>query len=328
MSCFSKAIGAIALATGLAAGLSAGAANAADFPNRPITWVVPYTPGGITDTGSRMVADAWSKILGESVIVENKPGAGGTVGTAFVARAEPDGYTLIYATQGTIAASPWLRKELQYDPTKDFVPVHSLAQSHNMVVISKTAPFKTIPELVAYAKANPGKVNFGSAGVGTSTHLSMELFKTVAGIDGLHIPYKGSSPALNDLLAGRIDVLFDYAVSSSPHVEAGSIIAVATNGPVRNPLFPDTQTMEELGFPDATAGSWSSIAVPAGTPQEVVDKLAETFAQALASEEVTAYLDKFGSRKYDLAKDDLAAFWASQSDVWKGVIDAAGIQKK
>lgn len=319
-----KALGALVAV----AGLAAGAASAADFPDRPITWIVPYTPGGITDTGSRVVADQWSKILGQSVVVENKPGAGGTVGTEFVARAAPDGYTVIYATQGTMAASPWLRKGLRYDPLADFIPMHSLAQSHNMVVVSKTAPFQTLPELVEYAKANPGKVNFGSAGVGTSTHLSMELFKAVAGIDGLHIPYKGSAPAMNDLLAGRIDVLFDYAVSSSPHVEAGNIVAVATNGPVRNPLFPDTPTMEELGYPDATAGSWSSIAVPAGAPQEVVDVLAESFGKALETPEVTEYLGKFGSRKYDLAKDDLAAFWAEQSDVWKGVIEAAGIEPK
>lgn len=311
----------------LAAG-AAGAAMAADFPTRPISWVVPYTPGGITDTGSRVVADQWSRILGQPVVVENKPGAGGTVGTEFVARAEPDGYTVIYATQGTMAASPWLQSGLRYDPLKDFVPIHSFAASHNIILAAKSAPFKTIPELVEYAKANPGKVNFGSAGVGTSTHLSMELFKTVAGIEGLHIPYKGSAPAMNDLLAGRIDVLFDYAVSSKPHVEAGTVVAIATNAPDRHPAFPELSTLAELGYPDATSGSWSSIAAPAGTPPEVIEILARTFGEALATPEVTEYLDRVGSRKYDLATEELAEYWQEQSAVWKDVIERAGIAPK
>ena len=200
----------IPLAILLASVVFIARASAEEFPNRPITWVVPFAPGGITDTTSRIVAEEMSKTLGQSVLIDNRGGGGGTVGTEQVARAKPDGYTMIYGTQGTMAAYVSLRKNLPYDPLTSFLPVHLVGESPNLFVAYRDAPYNSVPEFIAYAKQNPGKVTFSSSGVGTATHLVAELFKTVAGVEMLHVPYKGSAPALNDLIAGRVDVMFDY----------------------------------------------------------------------------------------------------------------------
>ena len=317
------------LAMGAALALAAPASLLAeDFPTRPVTWVVPYSPGGITDTGARVIAEDMGKALGQPVVVENRPGSGGVVGTEFVARADADGYTLIYGTQGTMAAAVSLREELRYDPLADFHPLHFIGASHNIVVIPSDRPYKTVQELVDYAKAHPGELNFGSAGVGTSSHLSMELFREVAGLEGAHVPYKGSAPALNDLLAGRIDVLFDYAVSSSPHAEAGGLIAIATNGGERNVLFPDTPTMAEAGFPDATSGSWSMILAPAATPPERIEILTRAAHAAMTSQAVVDYYARYGSELRELEGEEAKAFIAEEIDIWAKVIEAAGVPKQ
>lgn len=186
--------------------LSATATYAQDFPSKPITWIVPYTPGGITDTRSRLIADEFGKALGGTVIVENKPGAGGTLGVEYVSRAEPDGYTIIYGSLGTFAAAPSLYKTLRYDSVKDFAPIHMMALSPNTLIAYKDRPYNTPEELVAYAKEHPGEVTVGLAGIGTGTHLASELFANAAGIEFLQVPYKGSAPMLNDLIAGRRDM--------------------------------------------------------------------------------------------------------------------------
>ncbi|MDI1264682.1 MAG: tripartite tricarboxylate transporter substrate binding protein, partial [bacterium] len=208
-------------------------AFAEDFPNRPITWVVPFAPGGITDTTSRIVAEEMGKTLGQTVLIDNRGGGGGTVGTEQVARSKPDGYTMIYGTQGTMAANVTLRKNLSYDPLTTFLPVHLVGESPNLFVAFHGAPYNTVQEFIAYAKANPGKVTFSSSGVGTATHLVAELFKSVAGIEMQHVPYRGSAPALNDLIAGRVDVMFDYPVSVGPHVDARKLKVMATTAPDR-----------------------------------------------------------------------------------------------
>ena len=208
-------------------------AVAENFPSRPITWIVPFAPGGITDTTSRLVAEEMAKSLGQSVLIDNRGGAGGTVGTEQAARSNPDGYTILYGTQGTMAANVSLRKNLSYDPLTSFLPVHLMAETPNIFVAYQGAPYNSVSEFVAYAKKHPGKVTYSSAGVGTGTHLVAELFKTVTGIDMLHVPYKGSAPALNDLIAGRVDVMFDYPVSVGPHVEAGKLKVLATTAPAR-----------------------------------------------------------------------------------------------
>ena len=303
-------------------------ASAEEFPTRPITWVVPFAPGGITDTTSRIVAEEMSKTLGQTVLIDNRGGAGGTVGTEQVARAKPDGYTMIYGTQGTMAANVTLRKELSYDPLKSFVPVHLVGESPNLFVAFEGAPYNSVSEFIAYAKANPGKVTFSSSGVGTATHLVAELFKTVTGIEMLHVPYKGSAPALNDLIAGRLDVMFDYPVSVGPHVEAGKLKVLATTAPDRLRAFPNAPTMAELGLKEMTTQSWSSIMVPAGTPAAIVDRLAAAAHAALTSERVRNHFERVGTRPMMQQKAEMIPFIESEIKRWGDVIERAKLEKQ
>ncbi|MDP1907840.1 MAG: tripartite tricarboxylate transporter substrate binding protein, partial [Hyphomicrobium sp.] len=306
----------------------AAPAAAEEFPSRPITWIVPFTPGGITDTTSRLVADEMAKSLGQTVLIDNRGGAGGTVGTEQAARSAPDGYTILYGTQGTMAANVTLRKNLSYDPLKSFLPIHMMAESPNIFVAFEGAPFNTVPEFIAYAKKHPGKVTFSTAGVGTGTHLVAELFKTVAGIDMLHVPYKGSAPALNDLIAGRIDVMFDYPISVGPHVAAGKLKVLAATSPTRLKNMPDVPTMAELGLPDMTTQSWSSIMVPAGTPPAVVDRLAAAAHTALTSERVRSHFEKFGTTVMMQQKGEAIPFIEKEIKRWGDVIERAGLEKQ
>jgi tripartite-type tricarboxylate transporter receptor subunit TctC len=303
-------------------------ALAEEFPTRPITWVVPFAPGGITDTTSRIVAEEMSKTLGQTVLIDNRGGGGGTVGTEQVARARPDGYTMIYGTQGTMAANVTLRKELSYDPLKSFVPVHLVGESPNLFVAFEGTPYNSVPEFIAYAKANPGKVTFSSSGVGTATHLVAELFKTVTGIEMLHVPYKGSAPALNDLIAGRLDVMFDYPVSVGPHVEAGKLKVLATTAPERLRAFPNAPTMAELGLKEMTTQSWSCIMVPAGTPAAIVDRLAAAAHAALTSERVRTHFEKFGTRPMLQQKAEMIPFIEQEIKRWGDVIERAKLEKQ
>ena len=303
-------------------------ASADDFPSRPITWIVPFTPGGITDTTSRLVAEEMSRSLGQSVLIDNRGGAGGTVGTEQAARARPDGYTMLYGTQGTMAANVSLRKNLSYDPLTSFLPVHLVGQTPNIFVAYEGAPFNSVSEFISYAKRHPGKVTYSSSGVGTGTHLVAELFKTVTGVDMLHVPYKGSAPALNDLIAGRIDVMFDYQVSVGPHVEAGKLKVLATTAPERMKTMPDAPTMAELGLHDMTTESWSSIMVPAGTPAPVVDRLAAAAHAAMTSARVRTHFEKFGTRAMTQQKAEVTPFIEKEIKRWGDVIARAGLEKQ
>jgi tripartite-type tricarboxylate transporter receptor subunit TctC len=269
-----------------------------------------------------------AKTLGQTVLIDNRGGAGGTVGTEQVARAKPDGYTMIYGTQGTMAANVTLRKELSYDPLKSFLPVHLVGESPNLFVAFEGAPYKTVPEFIAYAKANPGKVTFSSSGVGTATHLVAELFKTVTGIEMLHVPYKGSAPALNDLIAGRLDVMFDYPVSVGPHVEAGKLKVLATTAPERLRAFPNAPTMAELGLMEMTTQSWSCIMVPAGTPAAIVDRLAAAAHAALTSERVRTHFERVGTRPMLLQKAEMIPFIEQEIKRWGDVIERAKLEKQ
>jgi tripartite-type tricarboxylate transporter receptor subunit TctC len=303
-------------------------ASAEEFPSRPITWVVPFAPGGITDTTSRIVAEEMSKALGQSVLIDNRGGAGGTVGTEQVARSKPDGYTMIYGTQGTMAAYVSLRKSLPYDPLTSFLPVHLVGESPNLFVAYHEAPYNSVPEFIAYAKQNPGKVTFSSSGVGTATHLVAELFKTTAGVEMQHVPYRGSAPALNDMIAGRVDVMFDYPVSVGPHVEAGKLKVLATTAPDRLRAYPNVPTMAELGMKDMTTQSWCSIMVPAGTPAPVVDRLAAAAHTAMTSERVRTHFEKFGTRPMMQQKAEMIPFIEKEIVRWRDVIERAGLEKQ
>ncbi len=308
--------------------LSATATYADDFPSKPITWIVPYTPGGITDTRSRLIADEFGKALGETVIVENKPGAGGTLGVEYVSRAEPDGYTIIYGSLGTFAAAPSLYKTLRYDSVKDFAPIHMMALSPNTLIAYKDRPYNTPEELVAYAKEHPGEVTVGLAGIGTGTHLASELFANAAGIEFLQVPYKGSAPMLNDLIAGRLDIAFDYAVSTAGHVESGSVKVLGVTSEQRLDLFPDAKTMIEAGIPEATTGSWSGIMAPAGTPPERIKILTDAFDTAMKSAPVVEAMARVQSQMVDMDGEEMGAFIAAERDRWSMIIEKAGIEKR
>lgn len=315
---------------GTAVALSFGATTlvAQDFPTKPVTWIVPYSPGGITDTRARLIAAEFGKALGQTVIVENKPGAGGTLGVEYVARSDPDGYTIIYGSLGTQAAAPSLYADLRYNSLEDFVPVHMMGSSPNTLIAYKDMPYDTPAELVAYAKKHPGEVTVGLAGIGTGTHLASELFANAAGIEVLHVPYKGSAPMLNDLIAGRLDIAFDYPVSTLGHVQSGSVKVLGVTSAERLALFPDGQTMAEAGFPDAETGSWSGIFAPAGTPPERVEILADAFATAMETTEVKDAFDKVQSEIWMMRGDEMQTYVADETERWTRIISDAGIEKR
>ena len=299
-------------------------ARAQTFPARAVTWVVPFTPGGVTDSGSRTVGKVWAEKLGQPVVIDNRPGGGGIVGTEHVAASKPDGYTVIYGTSGTMAANLALYGNVSYKPLVNFKPVHGMAETPLVCVANPSKPFKTFAAFIVYAKANPGQVNFGSAGPGTATHLSVELLQKVAGIKLTHIPYKGSSPALTDLIAGVTDMMCDYSVAVRSQIEAGKLVPLAVTAESRMRGHPDVPTVAELGFPAATIRAWSAVLVPAATPDAVVGRLAETFSAALKDPAAIRYMEENGSVPmfdYDPAK--LRGFIETEMKIWRELVETA-----
>ena len=298
---------------------------AQDYPNKPITWVVPFTPGGITDGGARIIAKALSEKIGQPVLVENRPGAGGVVGTEFVAKSKPDGYTMVYGTAGTIATNPVLYKTTSFDTRKDLVAVHGMGESPVVVVVNPSRPYKTIQELIDYAKKNPEKVNYASAGAGTTTHLSAELFQQVTGVKLTHVPYKGSAPALTDLIAGVADIMFDYPVTIMPQEAAGKLRSLVTLAPKRLAVMPNTPAISEAGYKAAEIGSWSGIFVAKGTPPDIVAKLGAAFGAALKDPSVTKYFADNGQVLLtDMTKDKFDPFVDNEMGKWKKLVETSG----
>jgi len=294
-----------------------GPVHAQSYPARPVTWVVPFAAGGITDHTSRLIAKHLSADLGQSVVVENRPGAGGSVGSEQVARATADGHTVLYGTQGTMAANPHLFKSLRYQPLRDFVPVHGMFASPNVIVANPSRPFQTLAAVVSYGKANPGKLSMASAGPGTATHLAGELMQVVTGIKMTHIPYKGSAPALTDLIGGRTDVMFDYAVSAGPHVLAGKLRGLAVTQPQRLALLPEVPTTVEAGVEGIETFSWSGLFVAAKTPPAIVARLTRGMEMAMASADAAKYAETHGSRiLIGMTGQTFAAFVEKDSARW------------
>lgn len=314
--------------TGLAISLvlaTSAVANEA-FPSRPITWVVPFGAGGVTDTASRVISKVMTVNAGQPVIVENRPGAGGIVGTEYVANAKPDGYTVLYASSGPMAVNPTLYKgKLSYDPLKSFVPVQALSKANMLIVVNPSAPFKTFPEMIAYAKKNPGKLNFGSPGQGTAQHLSAELLQAEAGIKMTHVPYKVGATQMSDLMSGVLDVSFEYPTVVRPYIEAGKLRVIGMNGEKRLKNFPDVPSIAEMGYPNAQNAGWSAVAVPAGTPPEVVRKLASLIQGALKDPVVMKYLDSNDSVPLtEIGPDQMPAFVASEIEKFRIVVERSG----
>lgn len=281
----------IALAAALLAALPA---VAQDYPNKAVKMIVPFPPGGGTDTVARPLAAKLSQILGQQFVIENRGGAGGTIGAALAAKSPPDGYTvLLYSVHGAVAASAY--KNLAYDLEKDLVPVTTAAIFPDVLVAANRVPAKTLPELLVYAKANPGKINCGSAGNGTSRHLSCEMFNLAAGIKATHVPYKGTGPATTALLAGEIDYIFEALGSASSFIRAGSVKPIMVTSARRSPSFPEIPTAIESGLPGFEVTSWYGLWVPAGTPRPVVMKLQAAVAKAFEDPEMKELWFKLGA---------------------------------
>src|SRR5262245_42669717 len=295
-----------------------------DFPNRPIPNVVPLAPGGTSDLLPRMVGEKLRLRWGQPVIVENKPGGALHLGTEAVARAAPDGYTLLLAPQSPLVLSPSLYRKLGYDPAA-FVPVTILARLPYVFVASPKVPASTIPELIEYAKANPDKLNFGTPGTGSAQHLAVEWFKILTGVRLTHVPYRGTAPALAELLAGHVQLMFDNAANALPQVREGKLRALAIGAPPRVAELPDVPAMAEF-FPSFLAASWFSLVAPPKTPPEVVAKLSHAVAEALRAPDVTKRLEGLGATPGGEPPDQTAAFLREETERWRKVIVEAGIR--
>jgi len=291
---------------------------------KPIRIVVPFPPGGATDILARDVAQKLTEAWGQQVIVDNRPGAGGNIGSELVAHSAPDGYTLEMGTVGTHAINASLYAKMPYDHVKDFAPVILVAGVPNVLVVNNAVPANSVAELIAYAKANPGKLNFASSGNGTSIHLSGELFKVMAGVQMTHIPYKGSAPALQDLLGGQVQLMFDNLPPSLPQIKAGKVRALAVTSLTRAPALPDVPTIAESGLPGFEASSWFGILAPAGTPPAIVAKLNAEIAKWLATPEAKEKLAKQGANAAGGTPEDFAKHIAAETAKWAKVVKDSG----
>jgi tripartite-type tricarboxylate transporter receptor subunit TctC len=291
--------------------------HAQSYPERPVKVIVPTPAGGPVDVVARLVGNYLSSAMGQAVVVDNRPGAGNTIGSKEAAQAEPDGYTLLYSSASGLVLAPMLQKNAGYDPLTSYDPIALVAQSSNILVVHPSLPVKTVGELVAYAKANPGKVNFSSGGIGVLPHLIGEWFKSAAGIDIVHVPYRGGGPSINDLVGGQVQMTFEGTSVLLPLIQSGKLRALATTSPKRIPQLPDLPTMAESGFPGFVSTSWTGLLAPAHTPRAVIDKLNAQINEGVRSPAFKAALAKLSSEPLggtpqaftDMIKGDIAK-WA------------------
>jgi tripartite-type tricarboxylate transporter receptor subunit TctC len=318
---------AVAIAAALACfGLAAQPLFADDYPSRPITDIVASTPGGGTDIVSRIFGEQLSKQLGQPFVVENIAGAGSLNGTVAAARATADGYTLQTGLNASMAVNPSLFAHLPYDPVDDFEPVGMLAEFPFAVVVSNNFPARSIKELIALAKTKPGEINYASAGNGTGQHLSMELFKTMTGINLAHVPYRGAAPAYSDVMSGQVPVFFDNLASALGQIKGGSVRALAVTGTKRSPLLPDVPTVEEAGVPGYSFYTWFGLWTPKGTPQPIIDRLHGEIQKAQADPGVQAKIAAAAGETLDMPLADIKPFLKAEIAKWGDVVKKAGIQ--
>ena len=307
-------------------GCVCGAAPAQDYPARPMRWVSPWPPGGANDIFSRIIAQRLSETLGQPVVVENRPGAAGAIGTEAVAKSPADGYTLTLGSSPTHAIAPSLNPALPYDPLRDFDAVTLVAVVPNVLVVNPALPVTSVRELVALAKSRPGTLNFASAGNGTSQHLSGELFKVMAGVDMVHVPYKGTAPALAELLAGQVQLTFDNIPALLPHIQSGKLRALAVTPATRSAALPNLPTVAEAGVAGYDASVWFGVFVPAGTPRPLVLRLHGEIARALAAPEIKSRMAALGAEVSAIGPDAFRDFWRKEIPKWAEVVKAAGIK--
>jgi len=305
---------------------AAGDVEAQAYPDRLIKMVVPYPPGGPIDTTARLVVQRLGPILGQTVIIENRAGAGGALGTKAVAGAEPDGYTLLFGNASALVVGPAVYRFRDYDTVKHFTPIAKVTEGYEVLVVAPDFPAKTVQELVAYAKSRPGKLNFGSMGYGNLTHLTAELFKLQTGTDFVHVPYKGPPEAVAGIVAGEVHILFGEVAGLLPLVRAGKIRALGVASAARNALAPDLPTMIEGGIPDFVALTFTGVVAPAGTPATIVAKLSAAINESLKSADIVAALGKLGAEVRTGPAQEFAAFIAKERAMWIDVVTRAGIK--
>lgn len=318
---------ATAIAVAAWALVASDSVRAQPYPNKLIRIVAPFPPGGPTDGAARLIADRLSTVLGQTIVIENRPGgAGGTVGVKSVASADPDGYTLLFTPPGPLVSAPTIYRNVGYDPAKAFAPVAAVFSSPQILVVNPNVPAKSMSELVAHAKANPGKVSYASPGFGTQPHLLGEMLKLITSVDMVHVPYKGSAPVLTDLIAGQVQVFFDAASFLLPHVTSGKLRVLAVADERRIPQLPDTPTTVEAGFGKLQASYWVGVLAPAGTPTAVVERLNAAINEVVKSKAMEDTLAKLVARPRAGSPQDFAAFMAAETRKWSETITAAGIK--
>jgi tripartite-type tricarboxylate transporter receptor subunit TctC len=315
----SRALGCLMAALSLAI---AAPALAAGYPDRPVHWIVPYPPGGTTDLLARLIGQYLSEHLGETFIIENRAGGGNNIGTEFVARAAADGYTVLLVNPAN-GINQTLYKNLKFDLLKDFVPIGGITRVPNVMEVTPGFPAKTVAEFIAYAKEHPGKVNMASSGTGTSVHMSGELLMAMTGIKMAHVPYRGAAPALTDLMAGTVDVIFDNMPSSIGFIHAGKIRAIAVTTDKRSPAMPDIPTVAET-VPGYEASAWFGMAAPKGTPVEVIDKINATINEALKDPKMVARLAELGGTPMPGTPADFGKIMSDEVAKWKKVVEFSG----
>jgi len=299
-------------------------AFAQTWPAKPIKWIVPFAPGGTTDILARTIGEKLTVALGQPVIIENKPGAGGGVGAEFTAKAPPDGYTIMGGTISTHAINASLYKSLPYDPVKDFVPITLIARVPNMLVVNPEIPAKNVAELITLLKANPGKYSFASSGNGTSQHLSGELFKSIAGVDMQHIPYKGSPPALQDVVGGQVAMTFDNITTAWPLAKGGKLRALAVTTSKRSEIAPDVPTLSESGLTGYEVGSWQGVFAPAATPPAIVKRLNAEIVKIINMPDVKEKLIGLGAEPVGNTSEEFAALVKTEVVKWAEVVKKSG----
>jgi tripartite-type tricarboxylate transporter receptor subunit TctC len=296
------------------------------YPGKPIRWVVPYPGGGITDSVTRIVTQKMAASLGQPIVVDNRPGANSILGTDLVAKAAPDGYTLLTVIAGHAANATLYQGKLSYDPQKSFAPISLAGIAPLILTVTNNFPAKDVKELIAYAKANPGKVNFGSSGIGAAAHLTTELLKQTAAIDMVHVPFKGTAPALTALMAGDIQMLVDVPSSLMPHVRGGKIKALAMFSGKRIPGAAEVPTMAEAGGPPLESSTWVLFVAPAGTPRDIVNRLAEETRKAINESDIKDRFNQIGIEPVGNTPEQAAKFLADEVAKWAKVITAAGVK--
>ena len=316
-----RAISRTLFAVALAAASIAGAQS---FPTKPIKLICPFPAAGAVDIASRAIASELAKNLGQPVTVDNRPGAGGNIGGAEAARSAPDGYTLFMTTSGINAINPALYAKMPFDPVKDLVPVIALVSLSNVLVVHPSVKANSVAELIALAKAEPGKLTYASSGYGTSIHMSGEMFKHMARVDILHVPYKGSAPAITDLLGGQVMIMFDNLPSALPHIKAGKLRALAVTGSQRDPLLPDVPTVAEAGVPGYESGVWFGLAVPAGTPKEEIARLNEAAVKGTKSPEFIKRMTEMGYTIIGGTPEQMAEMNKVETARWGPIVKASG----